>query len=78
MTAAMLLSAAGDNPERLVSKAAFAALAEVAPIPASSGQTVRHRLSRGGNRQANNTLHPIVLLRIRHHEPRTLACFNGR
>lgn len=73
ITAATLLSAAGDNPERLASKAAFAALTGVAPIPASSGQRVRHRLSRGGNRHANSALHRIVLLRMRHREPRTVA-----
>lgn len=78
VTATALLSAAGDNPERLTSKAAFAALAGVAPIPASSGQRVRHRLSRGGNRQANHALHRIVLLRMRHHEPRTMAYFTRR
>jgi transposase len=73
VTAATLLAAAGDNPERLASKAAFAALTGVAPIPASSGQRVRHRLSRGGNRHANSALHRIVLLRMRHREPRTMA-----
>jgi transposase len=49
-TAAVLLVAAGDNPERLRSEGAFAHLCGVAPIPASSGKTTRHRLSRGGNR----------------------------
>lgn len=78
VTAAVLLSAAGDNPERLASKGAFAALAGVAPIPASSGQRVRHRLSRGGNRYANNALHRIVLLRMRHREPRTMVYFARR
>lgn len=78
VTAGTLLAAAGDNPERLTSKASFAALAGVAPIPASSGQRVRHRLSRGGNRQANNALHRIVLLRLRHREPRTMAYFDRR
>jgi transposase len=78
VTAATLLAAAGDNPERLTSKASFAALAGVAPIPASSGQRVRHRLSRGGNRLANNALHRIVLLRMRHREPRTMAYFARR
>jgi transposase len=78
VTAATLLVAAGDNPERLASREAFAALCGVAPIPASSGQTTRHRLSRGGNRSANNALHRIVLLRIRHHEPRTVAYFDRR
>jgi hypothetical protein len=78
VTAATLLVAAGDNPERLASKASFAALAGVAPIPASSGQRTRHRLSRGGNRQANNAFHRIVLLRMRHREPRTMAYFTRR
>jgi transposase len=78
VTAATLLVAAGDTPERLASREAFAALCGVAPIPASSGQTTRHRLSRGGNRLANNALHRIVLLRIRHHEPRTVAYFDRR
>lgn len=78
LTAATLLVAAGDNPERLATKASFAALAGAAPIPASSGQRTRHRLSRGGNRHANAALHRIVLLRIRHREPRTLAYFARR
>lgn len=78
VTAATLLVAAGDNPDRLTTRAAFAALTGVAPIPASSGQRTRHRLSRGGNRQANAALHRIVLLRIRHQEPRTVAYFERR
>ena len=78
VTAATLLVAAGDNPDRLGSRASFAALAGVAPIPASSGQRTRHRLSRGGDRQANAALHQIVLLRIRHREPRTMAYFERR
>ncbi len=78
LTAATLLVAAGDNPERLTTKASFAALAGVAPIPASSGQRTRHRLSRGGNRHANASLHRIVLLRMRHRDPRTVAYFERR
>jgi transposase len=54
-TAATLLVAAGDNPHRLRSEAAWAHLCGVAPIPASSGKIVRHRLNRGGDRQANCT-----------------------
>ena len=50
---------------RLRSEAAFASLAGVAPIPASSGQTVRHRLNRAGDRQLNRALHTIVLCRMR-------------
>jgi hypothetical protein len=78
VTAAALLVAAGDNPERLATRAMFAALAGVAPQPASSGQRTRHRLSRGGNRQANAALHRIVLLRRRHRQPRTMAYFERR
>jgi transposase len=50
---------------RLRSEAAFAALAGANPIPASSGQVVRHRLNRGGDRQLNRALHTIVLARLR-------------
>ena len=78
VVAATILTAAGDNPERLTSKAAFASLCGAAPIPASSGQRVRHRLSRGGNRQANSALYRIVLLRMRHQEPRTAEYFARR
>ena len=63
-TAAILLVAAGDNPERIRSEAAFAHLCGVAPIEASSGKTVRHRLNRGGNRQANHALWRIVFTRM--------------
>jgi transposase len=65
-TAASLLVTAGDNPERLKSEAAFAALCGVSPIPASSGKTNRHRLNRGGDRQANAALHRVVLVRLRY------------
>jgi transposase len=50
-TAAILLAAAGDNPERIRSEAAWAHLCGVAPLPASSGKTTRHRLNPGGNRR---------------------------
>jgi transposase len=66
ITAAQLLISAGDNPERMKSEGAFAHLTGTAPIPASSGQTRRHRLSRGGDRQANNALHMIVITRLGH------------
>jgi transposase len=62
--AATLLVAAGDNPERLRSEAAWAHLCGVAPIEASSGKVTRHRLDRGGNREANAALFRIVLVRI--------------
>ena len=69
-TAATLLVAAGDNPERLRSEAAWANLCGVAPLPASSGRTTRHRLNRGGNRQANHALWRIVITRMSS-DPRT-------
>jgi len=65
-TAAKLLVAVGDNPQRIRSEAAFAHLCGVAPIPASSGKTTRHRLNRGGNRQANSALFHIIITRMRH------------
>ena len=55
-TAAALLVAAGDNPKRLTTEASFAALCGASPVQASSGQTIRHRLNRGGDRQANNAV----------------------
>jgi transposase len=63
--AGQLLVTAGDNPERLRHEAAFAHLCGVAPIPASSGKTTRHRLNRGGDRAANAALYRIVLCRLR-------------
>jgi transposase len=64
-TAAALLLAAGDNPERLHSEASFAALCGVSPIEASSGKTHRRRLNRGGDRQANSALYTITIARLR-------------
>src|SRR3546814_7439016 len=63
-TAAEMLIVAGDNPERIRSEAAFARLCGVAPIPASSGMTTRHRLNRGGHRQANAALYRVVIVRM--------------
>ena len=62
-TAALLLIAAGDHPERLRSESSWAHLCGVAPIPASSGKVSRHRLNRGGDRQANHALWRIVITR---------------
>ena len=62
--AAILLVAAGDNPERLRNEAAFAAMCGVSPVQASSGMTVRHRLNRSGNRQANHALWRIAMVRL--------------
>jgi transposase len=68
-SAAALLLAAGDNPARLRSDSSFSMLCGSSPLPASSGQTRRHRLNRGGDRQANAALHRIVMTRLRWHEP---------
>jgi transposase len=68
--AGQLLVTAGENPHRLRSDAAFAMLCGAAPLPASSGRALRHRLNRGGDRQANAALHRIVLCRLRW-DPRT-------
>ena len=65
-TAAALLISAGSNPERIHSEAAFASLCGVSPVPASSGKTIRHRLNRGGDRQANADLYRVVLVRLSH------------
>jgi transposase len=60
------LIVAWSHRGRLRSEAAFARLAGVAPVPASSGQTRRHRLSRGGDRQLNRALHTVILHRRQH------------
>ncbi len=67
--AAEMLIVAGDNPERIRSEAAFAKLCGACPIPASSGVTHRHRLFRGGHRQANAALHRVAMVRRRWHAP---------
>ena len=76
-TAALLLVAAGDNAARITSEAAFAHLCGVAPIHASSGKVTRHRLNRGGNRQANHALWRIVFTRMSS-DPRTRAYVERR
>ncbi len=68
-TAAEMLLLVGDNPERIRSEAALAKLCGVCPIPASSDKTRRHRLNRGGNRQANAALYRVVITRMRGHQP---------
>ena len=68
-TAAEMLIVSGDNPERIRSEAAFAKLCGACPIPASSGKTQRHRLNRGGHRQANAALYRVVIVRMRSHGP---------
>jgi transposase len=77
-SAAELLIAAGDNPQRIRSEAAFAKLCGACPIPTGSGKTSgRHRLNRGGNRQANAALYRIVIVRMRSHPP-TMAYVERR
>jgi transposase len=76
ITAAQLLIS-WSHPKRLRSEAAFARLAGAAPIPASSGQTIRYRLDRGGDRQLNRALHTIILARSKHH-PATIDYIKRR
>jgi transposase len=68
LLAAKLLGETGDV-RRFRSEAAFAAVTGTAPIPASSGQTQRHRLNRGGNRQLNRALHFIAIVQARTYPP---------
>jgi transposase len=68
-TVGTLLVALGDNPARIRSEAALATVAGAAPVPASTGNTDRHRLNRGGDRQANRALHQVVVVRMAHHQP---------
>ncbi len=75
-TAALLLVAAGDHPERLRSEAAWAHLCGVAPIPASPGKITRRRLNPGGDREASHALWRIVITRMGSH-PATRA-YAGR
>jgi transposase len=76
IVAAVVLTA-WSHPGRCRSDAAFAMLAGTAPIPASSGKTVRYRLNRCGNRQLNRALHTIALSRLRY-DPDTRAYAEGR
>ena len=76
ITAAVVLCA-WSHPGRVRTAAAFQSLAGVNPIPASSGNTSRHRLNRGGDRRLNRALHMAVLTRSAHH-PDTRAYINRR
>lgn len=76
-SAAQLLITVGANADRITSEAALAHLCGVAPLQASSGRTHRHRLNRGGDRQANRALHTIVIHRLRT-DARTQAYRNRR
>jgi len=66
ISAARIIISAGSNPERMRSEAAFSMLCGTSPIPASSGRTDRHRLNRGGDRQANRAIHEIARARMAH------------
>ena len=68
-SAAEMMIVVGDNPRRVRSEAAFAKLCGACPIPASSGVTHRHRLFRGGHRQANAALYRIITVRMRWPQP---------
>jgi transposase len=76
-TVSALVITIGDNPDRLRSEAAFAHLCGVAPIPASSGKTNRHRLHRGGDRSGNSALHIATIVRLRY-DPRSRAYADRR
>jgi transposase len=76
-TAATLLITVGDNPDRLRSEGSFASLCGVCPVEASSGNTSRRRLSRGGDRRANAAIYRIALSRMRW-DPRTKAYLQRR
>jgi len=67
--AADLLITAGTNPHRIGNPRSFAALCGVSPVDASSGLQQRHRLNRGGDRQANAALYRITIVRLRWHQP---------
>jgi predicted membrane protein DUF2254/transposase IS116/IS110/IS902 family protein len=72
VVAATLLATTGDNPGRVRKEASFAALCGASPVDASSGKQLRHRLNRGGDRQANSALWTIAMTRLAH-DPRTKA-----
>lgn len=77
-TAAQMLVTAGDNTDRIGSDAALAKLCGACPIPTGSGKTSgRHRLNRGGNRQANAALYRVIIVRMRWHPP-TIAYVERR
>jgi transposase len=67
--AADLLITIGDNPHRIRNEASFAALCGTSPVDASSGLQQRHRLNRGGDRQANAAMHRAIIVRLRYHQP---------
>ena len=76
-SAAQFLITGGQNIDRMTNEATFAKLTGVAPLPASSGKTTRHRLNRGGDRQANSALYMVVIGRMNNH-PETQAYVERR
>ena len=76
-TAATVLIAAGDNPDRITTEAGFAALTGVSPVDRSSGRQHHHSLNRGGNRDANRALWRIAIVRLSH-DPRTKTYLDKR
>jgi transposase len=68
-TAADLIITIGSNPERIRSESSLAALCGTSPVDMSSGKQQRHRLNRGGDRQANAALYRIAVVRLRYHQP---------
>lgn len=77
LSAARLAAAVGDDPSRIRGEAAFASMCGACPVEASSGKVRRHRLNRGGDRQANRALHDIARVRMRC-DPRTMAYVERR
>jgi|SRR5437879_2856513 len=76
-TAAVLIAVAGDNPERLRSETALAALCGARPLQVSSRKRTRYRLNRGGDRSANNALWTIAIILMRS-DPRARAYVERR
>ena len=74
---AEMLILPGQSPERIRSEVAFARLSCVAPIPASSEMTTRHRINRGGHRQACSALYRAVIVHMQHHEPTRAYAVRG-
>jgi transposase len=77
LSASALITAAGDNPARITTEAAFAALCGVSAVDCSSGKQQRHRLNRGGDRQANTALWRIAVTRLQY-DPATQAYYDRR
>ena len=77
-TVGALLCTAGDNPDRLGSEASLAALCGTSPVPIATGKSNRKRLNRAGDRNANSALWTVVMFRLRHRHPPTMAYLERR